>query len=160
IVYKSSGNFILASVVIKVVGDEDSMPEDQLAIILNLKPPDRMSPFAVLDELYLEILRRQLYQDFLKTFLAILVGRTALSVLGAGTNPNPGDGLHEDDAKLMNVSEKELHTKLRRMRSLLKFEPRIDVYHRSFLDFLNELSRSGEYHVSKQAGTRRYVELV
>ncbi|KIL62486.1 hypothetical protein M378DRAFT_28954, partial [Amanita muscaria Koide BX008] len=56
IIYKSSGNFILASVVIKVVGDEDSMPEDQLAIILNLKPPDRMSPFAVLDELYLEIL--------------------------------------------------------------------------------------------------------
>ncbi|KAM6502753.1 hypothetical protein JOM56_002730 [Amanita muscaria] len=51
IIHKSSGNFILASVVIKVVGDEDSMPEDQLAIILNLKPPDRMSPFAVLDEL-------------------------------------------------------------------------------------------------------------
>ncbi|KIL62492.1 hypothetical protein M378DRAFT_128836 [Amanita muscaria Koide BX008] len=160
IVYKSSGNFILASVVIKVVGDEDSMPEDQLAIILNLKPPDRMSPFAVLDELYLEILRRQVYQDFLKTFLAILVGRTALSVLGAQTTPNPGDDLHEDDAKLMNVSEKELHTKLRRMRSLLIFEPHIDVHHRSFLDFLNELSRSGDYHISKQAGTKRYVELV
>ncbi|KAM6502752.1 hypothetical protein JOM56_002729 [Amanita muscaria] len=60
----------------------------------------------------------------------------------------------------MNVSEKELHTKLRRMRSLLKFEPHIDVHHRSFLDFLNEPSRSGEYHVSKRAGTMRYVELV
>ncbi|KIL62503.1 hypothetical protein M378DRAFT_36011, partial [Amanita muscaria Koide BX008] len=56
IVYKSSGNFILASVVIKFASDEDSMPDDQIAIILNLKPPDRMSPFAVLDELYLEIL--------------------------------------------------------------------------------------------------------
>ncbi|KAM6502618.1 hypothetical protein JOM56_002595, partial [Amanita muscaria] len=66
IIYKSSGNFIFASVVVKVVGDEDSMPEDQLAIILNLKPPDGVSPFAVLDELYLEILRRQHHQDFLK----------------------------------------------------------------------------------------------
>ncbi|KAM6502754.1 hypothetical protein JOM56_002731 [Amanita muscaria] len=156
IVYKSSGNFILASVVIKVVGDEDSMPEDQLAIILNLKPPDRMSPFAVLDELYLEILRRQVYQDFLKTFLALLVGRTEL---GAKNSTN-GIFLRKDDAKLMKVSEKELHTKLRRMRSLLKFEFHIDVHHRSFLDFLNELSRSGDYRISKQAGTKHYVELV
>ncbi|KAM6502514.1 hypothetical protein JOM56_002491, partial [Amanita muscaria] len=142
--------FIFASVVIKVVGDEDSMPEDQLAIILNLKPPEGVSPFAVLDELYLEILRRQRHQDFLKTFLALLVGRTALS----------DSELHEDDAKLMNVSEKELHTKLRRMRALLKFVPHIDVHHQSFLDFLNQSSRSGGYYVSKQAGKRRYVELV
>ncbi|KAM6502775.1 hypothetical protein JOM56_002752 [Amanita muscaria] len=148
IIYKSSGNFIFASVVIKVVGDEDSMPEDQLAIILNLKPPERASPFTVLDELYLAILRRQLYQDFLKTFLALLVGRTAVS-----------GNLHKDDAKLMNVSKEELHTKLRRMRSLLKFEPHIDVHHRSFLDFLNEPSRSGGYYVSKQGGKRRYLEL-
>ncbi|KIL62485.1 hypothetical protein M378DRAFT_165694 [Amanita muscaria Koide BX008] len=60
----------------------------------------------------------------------------------------------------MNVSEKELHTKLRRMRSLLKFEPHIDVHHRSFLDFLNEPSRSGGYCVSEQGGQRRYLELV
>ncbi|KIL54846.1 hypothetical protein M378DRAFT_18491 [Amanita muscaria Koide BX008] len=60
----------------------------------------------------------------------------------------------------MNVSEIELHTKLRRMRSLLKFKPHIDVHHRSFLDFLNEPTRSGDYYVSTQAGTRRYVELV
>ncbi|KIL68685.1 hypothetical protein M378DRAFT_70604, partial [Amanita muscaria Koide BX008] len=152
IIYKSSGNFIFASVVIKVVGDEDSMPEHQLAIILNLKPPDGVSPFAVLDELYLEILRRQRHQDFLKTFLALLVGRIAIS-------DTRDWKLHKDDAKLI-VSEKELHTKLRRMRSLLRFKPHIDVHHRSFLDFLNEPTRSGDYYVSKQAGTRRYVELV
>ncbi|KIL62509.1 hypothetical protein M378DRAFT_165713 [Amanita muscaria Koide BX008] len=60
----------------------------------------------------------------------------------------------------MNVSKKELHTKLRRMRSLLKFEPHIDVHHRSFLDFLNEPSRSGGYYVSEQGGKRRYLELI
>ncbi|KIL60403.1 hypothetical protein M378DRAFT_168132 [Amanita muscaria Koide BX008] len=61
---------------------------------------------------------------------------------------------------LMNVSEKELHTKLRKMRSLLKLEPFIDVYHKSFLDFLQDSSRSGQYHVSKQVGLKRYLELV
>ena len=86
----------------------------------------------------------------MKTFLALLVARTALAQ----------DDLHEDDAKLMNMSEKELHVKLRRMRSLLKFKPHIDVHHRSFLDFLNDPSRSGDYHVSKHGGKRRYLELV
>ncbi|KIL65364.1 hypothetical protein M378DRAFT_10767 [Amanita muscaria Koide BX008] len=60
----------------------------------------------------------------------------------------------------MNVSEKKLHMKLRRMRSLLKFEPFIDVHHKSFLDFLQDPSRSGQYHVSKQGGQKRYLELI
>ncbi|KIL53959.1 hypothetical protein M378DRAFT_174469 [Amanita muscaria Koide BX008] len=46
------------------------------------------------------------------------------------------------------------------MRSLLKFEPFIDVYHKSFLDFLQDPSRSGQYHVSKEGGLKRYLELV
>ncbi|KIL63743.1 hypothetical protein M378DRAFT_656843 [Amanita muscaria Koide BX008] len=109
-----------------------------------------MSPFALLDELYLEILRQQRDQEFLKTFLALLVGRTSIKELH----------LHKDDTTLMNVSVKELHIKLRRMRALLKFEPFIDVYHKSFLDFLQDLSRSGQYHVSKQGGLKRYLELI
>ncbi|KIL57205.1 hypothetical protein M378DRAFT_172021 [Amanita muscaria Koide BX008] len=60
----------------------------------------------------------------------------------------------------MNVSQKVLHIKLRRMRSLLKFEPFIDVYHKSFLDFLQDPSRSGQYHVSKEGGLKRYLELI
>ncbi|KIL61772.1 hypothetical protein M378DRAFT_821196 [Amanita muscaria Koide BX008] len=109
-----------------------------------------MSPFALLDELYLEILNRQLDPDFVKTFLALLVGRSSVQ----------GVNLHKDDAILMNVSEKELHIKLRRMRSLLKFKPFIDVYHKSFLDFLQDSSRSGLYRVSKQGGQKRYLELI
>ncbi|KIL61224.1 hypothetical protein M378DRAFT_167209 [Amanita muscaria Koide BX008] len=46
------------------------------------------------------------------------------------------------------------------MRSLLKFEPFIDVHHRSFLDFLQDSSRSGQYHISQQAGTRRYLDFI
>ncbi|KAM6499425.1 hypothetical protein JOM56_004933 [Amanita muscaria] len=150
IVFKSSGNFILASTLMRFIGDEDHNAVTQLDIVRKLKPHGTMAPFALLDELYLEILKRQLDQDFVKTFLALLVGRNSVDERY----------LHEDDAPLMNVSEKELHIKLRRMRSLLKFEPFIDVYHKSFLDFLQDSSRCGQYHVSKESGQKRYLELI
>ncbi|KAM6499282.1 hypothetical protein JOM56_004790 [Amanita muscaria] len=158
IVFESSGNFILPSTLIRFISDEDYSPESQLDIVRRLKPHGKISPFALLDELYLEILKRAPDQDFLKTFLVLLVGRSSIrqnnEVDAAVKN------LHEDDATLMNVSEKDLHSRLRRMRSLLKLEPFIDVYHKSFLDFLQDLSRSGQYHVSEQGGLKRYLELV
>ncbi|KAM6491574.1 hypothetical protein JOM56_012966, partial [Amanita muscaria] len=77
-----------------------------------------------------------------------------------GRNGTKLDGLHKDDAMLLNVSEKELHRKLRGMHSLLKFEPYIEVLHRSFLEFLEDSARSGQYHISKQAGTKRYLDFI
>ncbi|KAM6498027.1 hypothetical protein JOM56_005975 [Amanita muscaria] len=149
-VFKSSGNFILVATVMRYISDEDCDPEEQLDIVRNLKPRGKMSPFALLDELYLEILKQQRDQDFLKTFLALLVGRSSIKA----------DNLHEDDATLMSVSEKNLHMKLRRMRSLLKFEPFIVVHHKSFLDFLQDPSRSGQYYVSEQSGQKQYLGLI
>ncbi|KIL55411.1 hypothetical protein M378DRAFT_173668, partial [Amanita muscaria Koide BX008] len=105
----------------------------QLEIVLNIKPPKTMSPFAVLDQLFLEILRRVPDQDFLKRYLVVLTARISVS--------NDYSDLHQDDAILMHVSEQELHANLRRMRSLLKFEPVVDIHHRSFLDFLHDSSR-------------------
>ncbi|KAM6499439.1 hypothetical protein JOM56_004947, partial [Amanita muscaria] len=64
IVFKSSGNFILASTLMKFIGDEDHSAVTQLDIFRKLKPQGTMSPFALLDELYLEILKRQVDQDF------------------------------------------------------------------------------------------------
>ncbi|KAM6499305.1 hypothetical protein JOM56_004813 [Amanita muscaria] len=161
IVFQSSGNFILPSALIRFISDEDYNPASQLDIIRKLKPHEKISPFALLDALYLEILKRVPDQDFLKTFLALLVGRSSANwgrsaLILAGEERD----LHEDDTMLMGVSEEDIHTKLRRMRSLLKFKPFIDVYHKSFLDFLQDSSRSGQYYVSKQAGLKRYLELV
>ncbi|KAM6499313.1 hypothetical protein JOM56_004821 [Amanita muscaria] len=149
ILSKSSGNFIFSSLVVRFISDEDFDPQFLLNIVRNLAPRGNMSPFALLDELYFEILKRQRDQDLLKTCLALLVGRISIK----------RSDLHKHDAMLMNVSEKDLHTRLRRMRSLLKFEPFIDVYHKSFLDFLQDSSRSGQYYVSKRSGLKRYLEL-
>ncbi|KAM6499227.1 hypothetical protein JOM56_004735 [Amanita muscaria] len=124
IVSKSSGNFIFASVVVRFISDEDYDPEFLLNIVRNLTPRGNMSPFALLDELFLEILKRQRDQEFLKTFLALLIGRSSIKE----------DDLHRDDAMLMNVAEK-------------------DLFHRY-------PSRSGQYHVTKRGGLKRYLELV
>ncbi|KIL55859.1 hypothetical protein M378DRAFT_17568 [Amanita muscaria Koide BX008] len=110
-----------------------------------------MSPFAVLDQLFLEILRRVPDQDFLKRYLAILTAHISSS--------SDYGALHKNDAVLMYVSEEELHANLRRMRSLLKFEPYIDVHHKSFLDFLHDSARSGRYYIGQQGGIRRYLEV-
>ncbi|KAM6496427.1 hypothetical protein JOM56_009133 [Amanita muscaria] len=154
VVFKSSSYFIFAATVIRCVGDPDNSPEAQLDIILGLKPIRSTSPFALLDELYTEILRRQLDRDFLKTFLALLVGRSSVEIMISDTN------LADDDVTLMKISKKELHMKLRRMRSLLSFDPHIDVYHRSFIDFLVDPSRSNQYHVSREGGIMQYLELI
>ncbi|KIL54786.1 hypothetical protein M378DRAFT_91929, partial [Amanita muscaria Koide BX008] len=151
IVYKSSGNFIFASLVIRFVGDPYCYAKTQLEIVLNMKPPKTMSPFAILDQLFLEILRRVPDQDFLKRYLALLVARISVSgVYGE---------LYKDDAVLMHVSEQELRINLRRMRSLLKFEPVIDLHHKSFLDFFYDSSRSSEYSIREQDGIRGFLEL-
>ncbi|KAM6497640.1 hypothetical protein JOM56_005588 [Amanita muscaria] len=146
----ASGQFGYASVVIRRLGDEYSSAETQLDIIRGLKPSSTISPFAELDGLYKEILGQQRDPVFLKDFLSLFIGRNGIKV----------DDLHRDDAMLLNVSEKELHRKLRGMLSLFKLKPYIDVHHRSFLDFLQDASRSGQYHISKQAGTRRYLDFI
>jgi hypothetical protein len=154
-VTRSSGQFVYASTIIKFVGDDFNSATSQLDIVLGLKPSNGESPFAELDALYMEILQRQRHQTFLKNFLAVLVARTNLPP----SQPTIDD-LYRDDALLLDVTKKELQRKLRGMNSVLKFEPGIDVYHRSFLDFIQESSRSSQYYVSERSATRRYLELI
>ncbi|KIL70509.1 hypothetical protein M378DRAFT_7330 [Amanita muscaria Koide BX008] len=91
------------------------------------------------------------------TFLAVLVARLSIARLSYAYAE---DNFHLDDAMLMNVSEFELHRKLRGMRSLFKFEPHIDLHHRSFLDFLQDPSRSCRFYISQENAQRRYLGLI
>ncbi|KAM6492879.1 hypothetical protein JOM56_011013 [Amanita muscaria] len=150
LVSQSSGQFVYASTVIKYTGDEFESAVARLNIILGLKPSTGLSPFSELDSLYTEILQRQADRNFLKDFLAVLVARNALST----------EDLHEEDAVLLGLDKKELHRKLRGMHSVLKSKPFIDVHHKSFLDFLKDSSRSGEFHVSKGFANSRYMEMI
>ena len=56
LVYKSSGQFIYASIVINYVTSIRHKPTDRLDIILGIRPPQKDLPFAELDALYTHIL--------------------------------------------------------------------------------------------------------
>ncbi|KIL70513.1 hypothetical protein M378DRAFT_64223, partial [Amanita muscaria Koide BX008] len=56
VLYKSSGQFVYASTVIRYISDEHNSAVTQLDIVLGLKPPSSRSPFAELDALFMEIL--------------------------------------------------------------------------------------------------------
>ncbi|KAM6492941.1 hypothetical protein JOM56_011075 [Amanita muscaria] len=150
LVSQSSGQFVYASTIIKYAGDEHESAVARLNVILGLKLCTGKSPFAELDALYAEILQRQPNQDFLREFLAVLVACSALSQ----------KNLHEDYAMLLGLDKKELDRKLRGMHSLLKCKPFINVHHKSFHDFLQDPSRSGEYHVSKHFANRRFMQRI
>ncbi|KIL54588.1 hypothetical protein M378DRAFT_174158 [Amanita muscaria Koide BX008] len=151
LISQSSGQFVYASTTIKYVGDEYESAVTQLHIILGLKLCTRTSPFADLDALYKEILQRQPDQDFLREFLPVLIARSMLVGISIG---------NLDDAMVLGINEKELRRKLRGMHSLLKFEPFMNVHHKSFLDFIDDPLRSGEYHLSKHFANRRYMQLI
>jgi len=116
LVHKSSGHFLYAAMVIKFITHEYSSALSQLDIILKPRPYDSESPFATLDDLYIDVLQRQIPQDFLKDFLVVLVTRSIVSGLSA-----------VDDTLLLNVDRSELHRRLRGMRSLLKVETGLDI---------------------------------
>lgn len=73
LVQNLSGQFIYAATVVNFVGDKYAHPKKQLEIIVGIRRrSNSSSPFADLDQLYLEILVRQPDQNFLSTFLHLL----------------------------------------------------------------------------------------
>ncbi|KAF7348936.1 putative nwd2 protein [Mycena venus] len=59
LVQRSSGYFVYAATVIKFVDDEYFWPSKQLdTVVQNINPHDSESPFATLDQLYIQILSR------------------------------------------------------------------------------------------------------
>ncbi|KAM6503680.1 hypothetical protein JOM56_000623 [Amanita muscaria] len=151
-VNKSSGHFISASTLIKIIGDKHSSATTQLDLVLGLKPHGEKSPFAELDCLYMEVLQRQPDWHFLNDVLSILIGGYLFAF-------NRRNETYEY-AIYMNIPEQELCRKLSGMRSLLHLDPHVDIYHLSFLDCLHDSSRSGQYYIDQHAAQRRYLDLI
>ncbi|KAF9473282.1 hypothetical protein BDN70DRAFT_965956, partial [Pholiota conissans] len=58
LVWKASGQFIYASLVVKYVSFLDDRPSRRLDVIMGLRPARQELPFAELDELYIHILKQ------------------------------------------------------------------------------------------------------
>ena len=158
LVQNSSGQFIYAATVVKFVGDKYAGPRKQLDIILGIRcRGGGSSPFADLDQLYLEILVRQPDQEFLRDFFN-LMWLDWEGGLRSYSMPN----LARPSALslYLNLEEGELLAKLRGLHSLLDMSGiLIHPHHASFLDFLRDSTRSNQYCADIQSSYRTFVRL-
>ncbi|KAF7372986.1 hypothetical protein MSAN_00505900 [Mycena sanguinolenta] len=136
LVRKSSSYFIYASTIIKFIGDEDYHPPQRLAMVQDASSTGSASPFEVLDQLYLTILasaRRQ--SELIQILCAIVIFRLV---------PRTID-------QLFGLAQGETRLILRGLHSVLNIpwddEDEIVSHHASFLDFLNNHDRSGNFCV-------------
>ncbi|KAJ2920847.1 hypothetical protein H1R20_g16250, partial [Candolleomyces eurysporus] len=152
----ASGQFIYAATVIKFVSDIRSSPADRLQIVLTWTPKNRgMKPFAALDHLYTRILSRakEEYEasngDGNDYLLLIRVYQLMHHVRWAWEA-----NLQELD-NLLGLEENAHERLLWDLHSLVTTVPftngsnhlKLHFYHRSFLDFLNNESRSKDLFV-------------
>ncbi|KAJ7823679.1 hypothetical protein B0H14DRAFT_2825851 [Mycena olivaceomarginata] len=135
LVKNSSGYFIYASTVVKYIDDKNFRPVDRLEIIMGIKMCGRGSPFDILDQLYTQILsdvpldsRPQLLQ-ILTVLAEKLLDDPSVSEIEQLLELKPGD------AHLIYVAYIPSYP-----------DPVLAAHHASFLDFLNDSTRSGPFY--------------
>jgi hypothetical protein len=138
LVEKSSGHFIYASTIIKFIDDKYFRPTDRLKIIMGIAESefDSESPFAALDQLYTQILvdNSQAIRPRLLRILTVIAAKLNLTI-----------PLME---RLLGLKPGDFRLTLRGLHSLLKMdEDNVTVHHASFLDFLDDPTRSGMFYV-------------
>lgn len=144
LVDKSSGYFIYASTVIKFVDDKDFRPTERLQVILGISEPEpgSESPFSPLDQLYTQILVnvRLALRPRLLQILPVIAEQLNLALphFEQLLQLKPGDG----------------QLVLCGLHSLVKIDRnKLTVHHASFLDFLDNPTRSGIFYVGPQQHT-------
>ncbi|RXW21506.1 hypothetical protein EST38_g4350 [Candolleomyces aberdarensis] len=162
----ASGQFIYAATVIKFVSDKRSSSVDRLQMMLNWTPDmnQRTEPFASLDHLYTNILLRakEHYEasntdgrDFL---LLIRVYHLMHKQWSPGVKAL---------AWLLKLEENAHEKLLWDLRSLITTTPGtggfpdrfLRFYHKSFLDFLDDESRSKDLFVPEKRAALHVVQL-
>ncbi|KAJ7694977.1 hypothetical protein B0H14DRAFT_2650748 [Mycena olivaceomarginata] len=133
---KSSGHFIYASTIIKFIDDQNYRPTHRLAVVQDPNSSGSESAFDVLDQLYMTILRSAPRQSQLIPILCAIVH------FGLGTS--------EID-RLFGLAEGETQLLLRGLHSVFNVprddEDGIFSHHASFVDFLRNPGRSGNFCV-------------
>ncbi|KAJ6474906.1 hypothetical protein C8R45DRAFT_834599, partial [Mycena sanguinolenta] len=136
LVWNSSGHFIYASTIIKFMDDKNYRPMERLAVVQDGKGTESEAAFDPLDQLYKAILRSAPRQSHLMPILcAIAHFDLAVSMI------DQFFGLADGDTRLVL---RGLHSVLRVPSSEYEI---IYSHHASFLDFLNNSSRSQNFYV-------------
>ncbi|KAJ7248314.1 hypothetical protein C8J57DRAFT_1080111 [Mycena rebaudengoi] len=145
-VEKSSGYFIYAWTVIRFIDDKDFRPTEQLEAFQDASHLG--SPFSALDQLYVQILSTvPACHRLLPILRALEFFDFQLRISGS--------------EQVLELKPGDVRLILRNLHSILHVpkpgdKPFIHTYHASFLDFLNDQSRSGQFYVG---GLQHRVEL-
>ena len=137
LVSKASGQPIYASTVIKFIDDNDCNPREQLDIILKLPSVNSSSPYAQLDQLYIQILSQQPDIKFLTDIFVLVIGLAQSKT-----------GHIKFICRRLRISQVELRRKLRKILPLLQIsDSTITTSHGSLHDFFRDKNRAGIYHI-------------
>ncbi|KAF8998658.1 hypothetical protein BDQ17DRAFT_1361729 [Cyathus striatus] len=161
LVDRSSGQFIYAATVLKFISSPDHNPEAQLDIVLGIRNGDRStSPLADLDRLYYEILSRVKNLITMKqSHMRAKKGddHACANAIIEAVNYNQHRLLLVVEL-LLDIPQGEAYLSLNQLHSLIhlnvgsvsfKRKLKIEFYHRSFEDFLNDTKRSRNFYLHK-----------
>ncbi|KAF7331128.1 putative nwd2 protein [Mycena sanguinolenta] len=136
LVQKSSGHFIYAATIIRFIDDKNYRPTERLAVVQNRHSAGSGSAFDALDQLYMAVLCSAPRQSELIPIMCAI----AHFQLAAG-----------DIDQLFGLAEGETRLLLRGLHSVLNVpqddKDKIVSHHASFLDFLDNPDRSGNFCV-------------
>ncbi|KAJ6456883.1 hypothetical protein C8R45DRAFT_880534, partial [Mycena sanguinolenta] len=140
LVWKSSGHFVYASTTIRFIDDKSYRPTQRLAIVQGADCTGSESAFNPLDQLYMAILSSAPRQSELTPVLCAIVNFRVRP---------------EEIDQLFRLAQSETRLLLRGLHSLLVVPShdddddnpgnKIGAHHASFLDFLNNPSRSRNF---------------
>ena len=140
LVYKSSGQFIYASTVIKFVSSRRHRPNHRLEIILGLRPNGKDLPFAELDAVYRYIL------SSVEDTIVVQIMATALTLQTSFE--------FEALTSIFDLSLTDIKLRLIDLGSLVECgdsEYGLKVLHASVDDFLFDEARSQELYVDRRS---------
>ncbi|KAJ6482422.1 hypothetical protein C8R45DRAFT_830869, partial [Mycena sanguinolenta] len=151
LVRRSSGYFVYASTVIKFIDDSEFRPTERLEVILGTKEADDESPFAALDQLYIQILSQVRARPRLLRVLTVIAAKFdwPIGCVEQLLGLEPGDiqltlrGLHS----IMGAKNWYRNLEDSSDPNDWSSESRIVVHHASFYDFLQDPRRAGIFHV-------------
>jgi hypothetical protein len=139
LVEKSSGLFIFASTVARIIESEYHEPRERLRLIVNKADDTSYEGASGIDSLYSQVLRNAFSGiDEESVFVNL---RRILSAVVLALDPLSRDGLLE----LLNIDSALISTTLRHLHSVILMpadgSKEIRVFHKSFPDFLQDPNR-------------------
>jgi hypothetical protein len=153
LVRESSGQFIYAVTAVRYIEDGTHPPQEQLKRVLEWRRQDESGPFAPLDALYRRI--PETSPD------PLLAAKWICSIDPIRQNTVYGYHMDQYVKALLETSLGEMEYLLRSLPSLLgvhddKGALNFRLYHKTFVDFLEDQSRSADLHISADV-LRQYL---